>query len=456
VWPPGAWAAEHRAFAVGLVSVLPLLVWWLGWFPGFVSGDSVDQLGQVARGRFTNQHPAFHTMVMWLLTRLWDHAGMVTLAQVLAMAAVLAVAARRLAQLGVPAWLAGGSAVAVAALPAVGTTTIALWKDVPFTIALLWALTELLGLAADPSGWERRGPPLRLGAALALVWLFRHNGFITVVLLGAALAWLLRHRRRALALVAAPLVAGVAAVNLVLFPLVGVERASIQPASVFIGDVAASFVHNPSRFGADDTAYLSAVAPPEVWRRLYDCRDTTPLVFSDEFARGVILRDAARFRSIVVRTYLRDPLTVAGHRWCVASFLFVPPQPSGAYFHRPPFDVHPNDLGIERRPISPRAFAATFRVFQWAEPDGRLWLTWRPALALWAAAAAVGLLARRRALTGLVPVLVLVGAHVVNVVATSPAQEFRFGFPVYVMCLLLVPVAWRGRRTPRTRRAADE
>lgn len=439
--------------------MLPLLVWWLGWFPGFVSGDSVDQLGQVASGRYNNQHPAFHSMTMWLVTRLWDHAGMVTLVQVLAMAGVLAMAARRLAQLGTPWWAAGVTAAAIAALPAVGVTTIAVWKDVPFTIALVWALAELLGLAADPGGWDRRWPPLRIGAALALVWLFRHNGFITVVLFGAALVWVLRRRRRTLALVAAPVVGAVVFVNLVLFPLVGVERASIQPASVFASDVAASLVHNPGRFSAEEREYLATIAPLETWARLYDCHDSTPLVFSPEFDRHAIIGDPGRFRSLVVRTYVRDPLTVAGHRWCVASFLFVPPQPADAYFHRPPFDIAANDLGIERRPVSHRLYSATLRVFDWASLADRLWLTWRPALAVWLAAAVFTVLAWRRRLAGFGLTMALIGAHLVNVMGTSPAQEFRFGFPIYVMCLLSVPLLWRVRIEPpaagRRRPAAE-
>jgi hypothetical protein len=437
---PGA-----RAAVIGFAAAAPLLVWWVGWFPGFLSGDAVDQMGQVASGRFSNQHPAFHTMAMWVVMRAWDHPGMVTLVQVLAMALLLALAARRLAALGVPVWLAGGAAVFVGALPAVGITTIAVSKDVAFTLALLWAFTELLGFAANPARAGRAAPLLRLGGALALVWLFRHNGFITVILFGAALAWVLRHRRRALALVAAPVVGAVMFVTLVLFPLVGVERDSIQPASVFIPDVAASFVHNPGRFSDEETRYLETIAGREVWERLYDCHDSTPLVFAPEFRRGVVLGDAGRFRGIVMRTYLRDPLTVLGHRWCTGSFLFVPPQPAGAYFHRPPFGIAANDLGIERDPISYRVYSATLRVFDWVSPADRLWLTWRPALAVWLAAATFGALAWRRRLGPLALVVALIGAQILNVMLTTPAQEFRFGFGIYLMCLLSVPLAWLTR-----------
>ncbi len=429
--------------ALALLAAVPLLVWWLGWFPGFVSSDSVDQLGQARRFEFANAHPAFHTFAIWAVTRLWDSAGAVSLAQVMAMTGLLALAARRLARLGVPWWLAGGTAVAVAALPAVATTTISLWKDVAFSLALLWAFTELLALAADEERfWERRWPPLRLGAALGLAWLFRHNGFLTVApFLGILAVWARPRARRVVPTVATVGVM-VLGVNFVLYPLLDVERAGIEPGAVFISDVAASFRHEPSNFDDDEREYLASIAPLGVWQGLYDCHDSTPLAFSPNFDSSVITADPAEFRSLAIRTYLRDLDTVLGHRWCAADYLLWPPQPRGAYFHRPPFDIAANDLGIVRDPISERAFDLTFDVFQWVEPNGRLWLTWRPALAVWLGLATFAGAAFRPRLR----ILLLPGAlfvlHLANVAATTPAQEFRFAFPLYLIGLLAAPLWW--------------
>ncbi len=433
--------ADNRGFILGAMSVVPLAVWWLGWYPGFFSSDSIDQWGQVLRFEISNQHPAFHTWVMWLVTRVWTGPGMVTLIQVAALALVLAVVARRLVQLGARPWAAGLVVIAIAALPAVGATTVALWKDVPFAIAMLWAFAELLGLAARPERWDRLAPSVRLGFALALVWLFRHNGFITVVIIGAAVVWRLRHRRRVLAGFTAALVGSVAVVNLVLFPIVGVDRTAIQPATVFVSDVAASLVHEPSNFDAGEVAYLETIAPLEVWRERYDCHDSTPLVFAAEFDRGVILDDPGRFRDLVVATYLRDPDTVAGHRWCAAAYLVVPWQTGSAYFHRPPFAIPDNPYGIVRRPLSDRAYDLTFAMYQWAEAPDRLWFTWRPGIAVWAAVIALGLAVARRRARGLVWPAGIVCAHLANVALTTPAQEFRFAFPIYLMSFALAAAA---------------
>ena len=244
------------------------------------------------------------------------------------------------------------------------------------------------------------------------------------------------------------------AVNLILFPLAGVDRAAIEPAGVFVSDVAASFVHEPGNFSDEEVEYLASIAPLDVWRERYDCHDSTPLVFADRFDRSVITADAARFRDLVVRTYLRDPDTVLGHRWCAASYLLVPPQPEDAFFHRPPFAIADNPYGIERDPVSDRAYSVTSAIYRWAEAPGRLWLTWRPALAVWAAAASLGWRYwKRRGLDGLGLAVLLVLAQMANVALTTPAQEFRFAFGVYVMCWLLVAAG--AARTAETRQEGN-
>ena len=440
-----AWI-HRRVWLLASLSVIPLLVWWLGWFPGFLSSDSFDQLRQAEAFEFRNFHPAFHTLYLWLVTRVWDSPGAVTLVQVLLMAGLLSLVAQRLADVGVNPWVAAGSAWVVAALPAVSTTTIAVWKDVPYTLALVWAFAELLAATRDPDGYWRGRASLRLGGALALVWLFRHNGFVTVVVLAAVLAVVFRDRWRRLLPAAGVVVAAVVAVQMVLYPLLDVRRASIEPAEVLVSDVAASLRHEPGNFSADELAYLATIAPLDVWTDRYRCEDSTPLVFAPDFDASVIRDDPGRFRSLAVRSILRDLDTTIGHRWCAASYLFVPAQPKGAYFHRPPFAIAANALGITREPVVQYFFQTTKSVFVWAEPSGRLWLTWRPALAVWAALLTYAAVAYRRSLRRLLLPAALIVAQGLNVAVTTPAQEFRFAFGIYVMALLSVPLLWLAAR----------
>jgi len=290
--------------------------------------------------------------------------------------------------------------------------------------------------------WSGLWGPLRLGTALGLLMVYRHNGWITVAFVTLAFAIGFFRSWRGLArYLAALVVVGfiLPAAMVAAFP---VDTTTIEMAEVFTSDVAAVYQHHPGDFSEPDLALLEAVAPLEVWRDRYSCLDSTALVFDARFSNDAIRAEPDDYRALVARTVLGNLPTVIGHRWCAASYLLVPAQPSDGFFHRPPFDIPPNTLGIVREPVSDRAFSLTKSLYVWVEPAGRLWLTWRPALVIWLGIFTYLGVAFRRRLRPILWAAVLIAAQTLNVAATSPAQEFRFAFGIYLLMWLSVPLAW--------------
>lgn len=433
----------RAAFLLGLLSALPLLAWWLGWFPALMSSDSMDQYRQAVEFDFFNFHPIAHTAALWLLTRPWQSPAMVSLVQLLAMTVALALAARRLTQAGVPMWFSVGAAWFVAALPMVAVTTITLWKDVPFTIAFVWAFAELLGMARDrDSFWASPGGPIRLGIALGALWALRANGFLTVMALLVILAVVERRRIRALVPTAVAVLGIGLVLPAILVAVLPVHPGGTEPAEVFISDIAATVVHRPSIHDADDRALIEAVAPTEVWIEMYDCTDGTPLAFDPRFSSRVMRDDPWAYRGLVVESLFQAFPTVAGHRWCAADYLILPVSRTGSFLHYPPFDIPQNELGVTRNPVSERLFAATLDLYQWVEDPTHRWLTWRPALMILLGLLTWAGVAVRRGTRALWPAGALFLIHLGNVAATTPAQEFRYAFPLYAVSLLSLPLWW--------------
>ena len=235
-----------------------------------------------------------------------------------------------------------GAVWLAAILPMVGATTITIWKDVPYTLALLWAFTELLLMARDRATfWAGWWGPLRLGTTLGLLMVYRHNGWITVVLVTMALAIGFFRSWRGLVRSLAALVAVGFVLPAVLVATFPVDTTTIEMAEVFTSDVAAVYQHHPESFSEPDVVLLEAVAPLEVWRDRYSCLDSTSLVFDAEFSNDAIRAEPDDYRALVMRRVLGDLPTVIGHRWCAASYLLVPAQPGDGFFHRPPFDIPP-------------------------------------------------------------------------------------------------------------------
>lgn len=430
------------------LSALPPFVWWLGWNPGFASSDTIDQFTQLTTERFFNHHPAVHTLLLDLVTLDGNQPGLATLIQVIAFSGLMVFAARWLTKAGVPTWLAVGMAWLLGLSPAIATTTLSLWKDVPFGLFFLWAWIELLALAVDRERASRSWPAVRLGIALAGIWLFRANGPLTVILTLVVVAWVFRDSLRLPATASGALAGTVFLVAVPLYAIFDVGGSSIEPATVFLPDVAASYNSEPETFTDEDVELLQDVAPLAIWTSRYTCYDSTPLLFDPAFDTAPVEADPDEYRSLETRVLTRDPDSVLEHRVCAANFLYFPPQPEEAYFHRPEYDIPENTVGLQREPISDRAFELTDAFWRWAEPDSRLWLTWRPALVILPALAAITFFAFTSSARRLLIPSSLFLIHLANVAGTSPAQEFRYAYPLYLtgaltLCLLWPAVAER-------------
>ena len=433
------------------LAAIPPFVWWLGWRPGFASSDTIDQWTQLTTEVYFNHHPPIHTLYMDVVSFDGALPGLVTLLQVIAFGGLMAYGARWLVRTGVPVWLAVGSAWLLGLSPAIAPTTISLWKDIPFGLFFLWAWIELLAIAVDEERSARTMPAIRLGLALAGVELFRANGFLTVIPMLLIIVWFYRDRIRFPAKVVGT---SFAAWFLVVVPVYGfldVSGSGITPASVFLPDVAASYNLEPETFNDTDLELLDQVAPLETWDEEYSCFDSTPLLFDPSFDTQALRESPDAYRNLVLRVATRDIDSVVEHRLCAANFLYYPPQPESAYFHRPEYDIPANEVGLARERISSRAFELTDAMWRWAEANDRLWLTWRPAIVLIPTVLTLLFFAfvpttRRFLIPGSLFLI-----HLANVAATSPAQEFRYAYPLYLTGLLTLALLWPGINRARER-----
>jgi hypothetical protein len=441
-----------RATALASLTLLPMMVWWLGWFPGIMSSDSIDQWNQAVTYDFYSLHPITHTAYLWGISLIWESPGAVALVQVLLTAILLMFVARRLVQIGVNMWIAVGAMWIIALLPMTGAMTIAIWKDVPFSLAMGWVFVELLDLARDRTRyWSRFDGPLRLGVALGLMWALRANGKLTVIVFAAALVIAFRgYRREAVVFVAAIVGVGIVTPMLVA-AILPVTNQTFEPAAVFMSDVGAVIVHDPDAMSQADLDLAAAVAPLTVWQNNYGCGDSGPLVFNDRFDSVVIRTNPSAYRGLVVRTVLGAPLTVAGHRWCAGEYLLSPVNRTKTFVHRPRFDIWPNTIGLARDPISDPAYEITLSAYKLAEKSAIEWLTWRPAIFVLAGLVTYFGVSLRRRLRPLLWIGGLFVIHLCNVFITSPSHEFRYAYGLYLIALASLPlwelIAQPGRST---------
>lgn len=75
---------------------------FLSCYPGGVSYDAANQWQQAQSGQFNNWHPVFHTLLIWLVTRVYQHYGFVVLVQIAGFSLALGYAAASVRRTGAP------------------------------------------------------------------------------------------------------------------------------------------------------------------------------------------------------------------------------------------------------------------------------------------------------------------------------------------------------------------
>jgi len=175
-------------FWFALPSFIVWFIYLLAFWPGSMSPDSLLQWKQVLHGHFEDWHPAFHTMNIWLLTRIKLSPAIVAITQIIALGSTIGWALGVLQRYGVPKTVLWFTSLLFALWPVNGFMVITLWKDIAYSIALLVLAIYVFEIVMQKGAWLAQFKNwFFLGCILALVSLYRHNGvipaFITVVFL---------------------------------------------------------------------------------------------------------------------------------------------------------------------------------------------------------------------------------------------------------------------------------
>lgn len=150
--------------------------------PGLMTSDSFDQYAQ-AHGllQFNDHHPIFHTFCEKILYSLWDNPLCISIAQIMLFSIIIAFAGSVLYKNGINNKIILLYTIFNSLIPNNNVNSVTLWKDIPFSFALL-ALTVLLAKRVyEKKEFYDNIPNLFLCILIiSSIGLLRHNGFIVV------------------------------------------------------------------------------------------------------------------------------------------------------------------------------------------------------------------------------------------------------------------------------------
>ena len=196
--PPVRYRPSRLGLMTYAVTQTILLAWWFALYPGLMSYDTVMYVWQATHVHWSTSHSVVYDGLLWLSLQAIGGLGLLTFVQTVVMAAGVAYVVTGLRQLRVRGrWLVAGRGRG--GLPASSRNL--------HRIRLQGRGVRAVRGVAARHRWPDAGPPARLAlwwalfAELALISLFRPNGFLVIALAVVGIALALRSRSLAWRLV---------------------------------------------------------------------------------------------------------------------------------------------------------------------------------------------------------------------------------------------------------------
>lgn len=272
-------------------------------FPGTITIDTLNQFRQ-AMGitEITDAHPALLTLIYKFVFKISGGPELFTVLQIVLYALTLTSFLSYLCKLGLNRKIATAFAILFSAHIVNGIYATVLWKDVLFTVALLWATLLFLKLSIEKKQFFSISNIIQFSLCSAFIFLLRHNGIIVFAMILAvmAIAVIALRSVKPLAVILTTL-AIVGVVKGPLYSSIGIENQSLSAPNAFLHGIVYTCMESDF-----ESELLESVVPMEVWYEIYEPYSANSFAFSDiAIQNNINEKMHALPTSEVLKEYLR-------------------------------------------------------------------------------------------------------------------------------------------------------
>ena len=193
-FPGQVLSRNKKILTFALVSVLTflfLMIWFIAYYPGAFSEDSINQYTQAITGNYNDWHPVWHTLLFFTLPlKLFGKPSAIILLQILYFSLLIGYMALTICEL----WNIKAALFSVVYIVMNPYTCVILlfpWKDVAFGMGALLCTILSVQLALKEKVPSKNWKLLLLGVFISSTTVFRHNAILfTATLLVALFFWI--------------------------------------------------------------------------------------------------------------------------------------------------------------------------------------------------------------------------------------------------------------------------
>lgn len=424
-----------------------LLVWlffWACFYPGGMSPDSVDQWDQIHTMVIYDAHPALHTLTIKLLSLAWDSPAVVSLTQVLLMAACMAYGFTLLRRAGVGRFWVVLALLCVMLSFRNGNLVVTVWKDVLFTIVVAALVLLLCHILLDSARRPRLLYWIALGLLLGINPLYRHNGIAILagmIVLLPIFFWRWRFQAALALCIACAFVGGV---RKVVYPYFKVHPLT-NVGTWYYSTRITALIYQDVPLSNKEYDFLNHVRTLET-RWPYNPIMNNEVVYGPLYSNGFALQNEDVYATLDQSFALRYPLIYFRQFARATAYIWMPMQPGADRISTGSYGISGNNYNLEMKPLCP-TLGKWLRGLQGLTIEKHLiWLFWRPAIHLYLTLLAMLILLVRTRDPRLLIVFAPGMMNAVTLLLAGMSQDHRYLFPTtlltsFSLCLALIPKA---------------
>lgn len=286
---------KHAVWISGLiffaVSFGVFLLYYIAFYPGGFSSDSIDQYEQALRGNYNDWHPVIHTLIAFKLplslSRGW--VGSIILFQIICFSCVLAYGLTVLLRYTNLRFTIL-SMCFVLLNPQTGYLAVYAFKDVSFAVTSLLVVTYALQIYATKGAWLQKPVNMvLLVVMLVLTMLLRHNAVLFVIPLILGILLCLNPKRGVVFCLGIILLFGL--VKGPLYSALHVEKPDQRQVEILglpMTVIGAAVTYSPELVDEETLEFAYKVSPKTVWEERYQYGSYNPVKWDRQTDNNVI------------------------------------------------------------------------------------------------------------------------------------------------------------------------
>nr|WP_242531496.1 DUF6020 family protein [Priestia flexa] len=412
---------------IGICILAMSAFYWLAFFPGGMTPDSLAQWEQAHTREFNDWHPIMITWLIMILTQIWDHPGMITIVQILVVSSIYLYTFHFLIKKQVPPIVLGILTLLVLLIPSFLIFSIVIWKDILYSAFLLFFTVNIARVYLSNGAFiqSKYGIFMLLLSSFGVAF-FRHNGFPVFVITFLCLIVLFRKYWKRLV----PLFLVIFILQRIItgpvFNWLDVKPSDPNEALSIPTQQIANIIVNDGEMSKSEREYFNNVLPIELWKEKYNPYKSDPIKFTWEYYdREFIFQDLGLYFKNYMSIVIKNPyLAMEGFLKQTALVWQTTPFEDGYTDTYVTNVYYGNKFGLENTVVSP-LITNTAKAYLEVFKNPSLFFLWKPAFYHCVILLFSLFFIARKGITSSI-VLFPWLLNTLSVLAALPAQDFRY------------------------------